>query len=158
MKLSIIINNTSFNHEELFNVLKLFNYNPYVLEFEKLNVLYKCSYKKCVNLIFFIITEMSENNEIIYKNKLYRITKYLCDISKLNIKTFIFFDYHSINIRKKFKTNFTGLSILFVAKINENNSKLINIVIKYLKQIEISDELIENVFKELKQNTNYEYN
>lgn len=154
MYLSIIINNINANHHKLFKTLKQYDYNPIVLEFKKINLLLpKYIHDDCLILIFFIITKISENNEIIYKNKKYCIEHYLYEISKLNIKTFIFFDYYSKNKRKKFKMDFSKISLLFGTKeIDENkDSKLLNTVIKYIKKFKMSEELIEAVYNDLKQ-------
>lgn len=152
MKLSFFIDNFYINYLNLYNVLKEFNYNPIILEFDKMYLFYKYVKKnEVVVIIIIIITELSENNEIIYKNKNYCIKSYLNEVSKLNIKTFIFFDYYSKNDRKEFKQQFPNISLMFgTREIDKNgNSILLNIIIKYIKQQEMSEELFNKIFNKL---------
>lgn len=153
MKLSFIINNFYINYFNLYNILKQFSYNPIVLEFDEMYLFYKNIKKKhVIFIIIIIITELSENNEIIYKNKNYCIKPYLNEISKLNIKTFIFFDYYSRNKRKEFKHQFPGISLMFSTKEidKSKNSILLNSIIKHIKQKEMSEELFKEIFNDIK--------
>jgi len=144
--LSVIINNTHINHNELFKILKQYNYNPIILKFYNLNMV-RLYIDKNYILLIIIITEYTENNEIIYNNKKYCIIKYLFEITKLNIKTYIFIDYYSNNKRNKLNLSIKGITLLFGTKeiISENESKLINIIIYYLKKKIILEEIFKVV-------------
>lgn len=155
MIISIIINNSHICHNKLYEKLHLNFYNPYIISFENITKIHEYLNINCKTILFFVISEITKCNKIIFKNKKYCLNYLFSFLNNKSINYIIFIDFIIYVKKKPFINSNENINILFgTNEFSQNESKMLQLIIKNLK-LKCPFKLQKEVFKDLTKNFNH---